>query len=164
MPSESLGTLRTIALGVGAFAVVAAFPFACTRRSTPSPGPEATPRSERPEQTVGKQTVPAGRHQIVETAERALPAVVSVASTRVAKLQRPGLPFDDPFFRRFFGPEGPQTLPMPPGEAPVQQGLGSGVIVGKGVIVTNAHVVEGASRLEVTAQDGRVLEAELAGA
>ncbi|HLV65012.1 MAG TPA: Do family serine endopeptidase [Polyangiaceae bacterium] len=164
MPSESLGTLRTIALGVGAFAVVAAFPFACTRRSTPSPGPEATPRGERPEQTVGKQTVPAGRQQIVETAERALPAVVSVASTRVAKLQSPGLPFDDPFFRRFFGPEGPQSLPMPPGEAPVQQGLGSGVIVGKGVIVTNAHVVEGASRLEVTAQDGRVLEAELAGA
>src|SRR5690606_12215785 len=65
--------------------------------------------------------------------------------------------------RRFFGPEGPQSLPMPPGEAPVQQGLGSGVIVGKGIILTNAHVVEGAKTLEVTAQDGRVLQAELAG-
>lgn len=163
MPNERFGAFKTIVLGASAFAVIATLPSACARRPPPNPGPEAAPRGERPEPTVGRQGVPAERQQIVATAERALPAVVSVASTRVAKLQSPGLPFDDPFFRRFFGPEAPYSRPVPPGEEPVQQGLGSGVIVGKGIILTNAHVVEGAKTLEVTAQDGRVLQAELAG-
>lgn len=100
---------------------------------------------------------------IAEVAGRALPAVVSVASTRVARVETPELPFDDPFFRRFFGPEGPLPFPMPPGREPEQQGLGSGVIVNGNLILTNAHVVEGASRLEITAQDKRKLNAELVG-
>ena len=103
---------------------------------------------------------------ISKVATQALSAVVSVASTRVLESERPEgfqLP-DDPFFRRFFGPEGsPFPFPMPGQQPPTQQGLGSGVLVAKDVILTNAHVVADASDLVVTAGDKRVLEVKVAG-
>lgn len=99
---------------------------------------------------------------LAEIAELALPSVVSVASTRAAK-GVPELPLDSPLFRRFFGPDGPSPFPMPPGGAPEQQGLGSGVIIGQNLILTNAHVVEGATRLEITGQAKRNLTATLVG-
>ena len=44
------------------------------------------------------------------------------------------------------------------------QGEGSGVVIrGDGVILTNAHVIEGASRIEVTTVDGETLEATVVG-
>jgi len=94
-----------------------------------------------------------------------MPAVVSVASTHVAERQQiPNLPFEDPFFRRFFGPGTPGPFSQPKGGRPLEHGLGSGVIVAGNVILTNAHVVEGAKTLVVTTQDRRNLEVELAGA
>jgi serine protease Do len=99
-------------------------------------------------------------------AEAAMPSVVSVASTHVSESQTqiPNLPFDDPFFRRFFGP----GAPMPPqggrGTPRTEHGLGSGVLVSGNVILTNAHVVEGAKTLVVTTQDRRNLDVEVAGA
>jgi len=104
------------------------------------------------------------RFGLRRVAQQAMPAVVSVASTRPAAEPRtPNLPFDDPFFRRFFGPDspfrsGPHSGPLPP-----QRGLGSGVIVSGNVILTNAHVVDGATKLVVTTHDRRSLEVELAG-
>jgi serine protease Do len=95
-------------------------------------------------------------------AERAMPAVVSVASTHVVEAQTPNLPFDDPFFRRFFGPGLPFSAPKN-GARPLEHGLGSGVIVSGNVILTNAHVVEGAKTLVVTTQDRRNLDVEVAG-
>jgi serine protease Do len=69
-----------------------------------------------------------------------------------------GLP-DDPFFRQFFG--GRQRLIIPP---QVQHGVGSGVIVTKdGYILTNNHVVDDASEVKVTLQDGRVFTAKVIG-
>jgi serine protease Do len=92
-----------------------------------------------------------------------MPAVVSVASTHAAaEPTTPDLPFDDPFFQHFFGPH-PPFSPSPRGSMPERRGLGSGVIVGGNVILTNAHVVEGAKELIVTAQNRRNLEVELAG-
>jgi serine protease Do/serine protease DegQ len=89
------------------------------------------------------------------------PAVVNVATRgtiRERGAQNPLL--DDPFFRRFFDvpPDtGPRARPF--------QSAGSGVIFDAhtGYIVTNAHVVENASEITVTLQDGRDLKAEIIG-
>jgi serine protease Do len=101
---------------------------------------------------------------LANVASRVMPSVVSVASRRVARVETPELPFgDDPFFRRFFGPRGRFPFPMPPGAEREERGLGSGVIIGNGTILTNAHVVEGAQELEITGENRRVLKAKLVG-
>jgi Do/DeqQ family serine protease len=92
---------------------------------------------------------------------KASPAVVNIATRgtiRERGAQNPLL--DDPFFRRFFDvpPDtGPRARPF--------QSAGSGVIFDArlGYIVTNAHVVENASEITVTLQDGRDLKAEIIG-
>jgi serine protease Do len=72
----------------------------------------------------------------------------------------PGLP-NDPFFRQFFG--GGRRL-MVPAQPQVESGVGSGVIVTKdGYILTNNHVVDGASNVKVTLLDGRVFTAKVVG-
>jgi len=89
------------------------------------------------------------------------PAVVNIA-TRGTIRERGGQNplLDDPFFRRFFDVP-PDTGPR---ERPFQS-AGSGVIFDarSGYIVTNAHVVENATEITVTLQDGRDLKAEVVG-
>jgi serine protease Do/serine protease DegQ len=88
--------------------------------------------------------------------ERVTPAVVNI-STR-GPLPRRNPLFDDPFFRRYFGlDDRPETMPA--------QSLGSGVIVdaGKGLIVTNFHVIDNAAQILVTLSDGREADATLVG-
>ena len=86
--------------------------------------------------------------------KRATPAVVNVYAARTVENRNPL--FDDPFFRRFFGA---------PGNVPreqMQRSLGSGVIVDAGgLIVTNNHVVEGATEVKVSLADKREFEAEI---
>jgi serine protease Do len=66
--------------------------------------------------------------------------------------------FQDPFFRRFFG--GPGA----PGGKETVRGLGSGVIVSPdGYILTNNHVVQGASKLTVALSDKKRLDAKIVG-
>jgi serine protease Do len=69
----------------------------------------------------------------------------------------PDFPIPDPFFRFFFGPDGNQP------EQREEQGLGSGVIVGAGLVLTSNHVVEGADEITVTTNDRRDFKAKLAG-
>ena len=85
-------------------------------------------------------------------ARRAAPAVVSVTATKMAARKNPHT--DDPRFRFFFG-DGPDTR---------QVGLGSGVIVApEGYLLTNHHVVEDATEIEVQLADGRSTRARLVG-
>ena len=90
-------------------------------------------------------------------ARRAAPAVVSVTATKLAR-RNPHA--DDPRFKFFFrdGPGGQA------GEQPAQTGMGSGVIVSpEGYLLTNHHVVEDATEIEVQLPDGRQASARLIG-
>ena len=87
----------------------------------------------------------------------ATPAVVNIYTKKTVTRKRPSL-FDDPFFRQFFDPNG--VAPRQNTES----SLGSGVIVSKqGYIVTNYHVIEGASDIIVMLQDGRNSSAKVIG-
>ena len=84
------------------------------------------------------------------------PSVVNVYATTVT--QQSVSPFaNDPFFQRFFGGDLFSTRPRE------SQSLGSGVIVDpSGVILTNSHVVEGATDIRITTSDGREFAVDLA--
>ena len=93
--------------------------------------------------------------------KRASPAVVNIATRGTTNEGGPQNPLaEDPFFRRFFGT--PPDL-GPKGHA--FQSAGSGVIFDAqaGYILTNAHVVENASEITVTLQDGRDVDAQIVG-
>jgi serine protease Do len=83
-----------------------------------------------------------------------LPAVVNISSTRVIRTSaRDGNPFGD-LFPGFRLPDRPFR----------QQGEGSGVIIsGDGYIVTNNHVVDGATELAVSTADRREMKARVIG-
>jgi serine protease Do len=94
------------------------------------------------------------------------PAVVNVAVTsrgssddqdanNEGQLQR--LP---PGLRQFFG----NMLPQMPNQPQIEHGVGSGIIISPdGYIVTNNHVVDGATQIRVTLNDRRVLNAKVIG-
>jgi len=91
-----------------------------------------------------------------EAAQRAMPSVVNIFTSKGAKPSRN--PFmEDPFLRKFFGErQGEQE--------DKQYSLGSGVIVSpEGYILTNNHVVEAADEIEIALADGRKAAAKLVG-
>ena len=92
----------------------------------------------------------------------ALPAVVNISSTKVVKQQNNFQSiFNDPLFRQFFGDQfNPSDVPQTNRE----YSLGSGVIVNPdGYILTNDHVISGASDIEVFTQDKKKFKAKLIG-
>jgi serine protease Do len=90
---------------------------------------------------------------IQDVAKKAIPVVVHVEVTEKQSVVNPLLPFqNDPFFQYFFGNPGkmPKTF-----EREIQ-GIGSGIIIdAQGHILTNSHVVNGATKMRVVLSDGR---------
>lgn len=89
-------------------------------------------------------------------AELSMPSVVNIFTSKEVRV--PSHPFmDDPVFQQFFGNRfSPRTERS--------SSLGSGVIVSpEGYILTNHHVVEAASEIQVALMDGRKAEARLIG-
>ena len=92
--------------------------------------------------------VPSGSFRLA--AQKASAAVVSINSSKAASN-----PYaNDPWFRFFYGDQGGEP----------QASMGSGVIVSaSGYILTNNHVVEGATEIEVILNDGRKTPAQIIG-
>jgi serine protease Do/serine protease DegQ len=107
-------------------------------------------------QAVGETPMPT----LAPMVKRVSPAVVNIATRGTIREQAARNPLlEDPFFRRFFDiPE------MTPRERQFQS-AGSGVIFDakNGYIVTNAHVIDNATEITVTLQDGRDLPATVVG-
>ena len=100
---------------------------------------------------------PAGHSFVAEAARRVGPAVVRIDTERNVARQ----PFDpamlDPLLRDLFGdPSGSMR----------ERGQGSGVVIdaGRGLVLTNAHVVDSVDSVEVTLADGSQLDGSVVGA
>jgi serine protease Do len=92
--------------------------------------------------------------------KKTAPSVVYVFSSKKVKMSAEAAPFfNDPQFRRFFGGPDFEERAERGGRGnrggrgdtgPVQQGLGSGVIISSdGYILTNNHVIDGADEVKV---------------
>src|SRR5882724_10686837 len=169
-PRRSLLSARKFALmaSVVAGLGVAVYGFG------PSSGPVnvfSSPAQAQVNNEVRKVAQPVGFADIVE---RVKPSVISVKvniNEKIAKDDsgdddapqfQPGSPMER-FFRRFGGPDG-----LPPGmrggRGRVITGQGSGFFISAdGFAVTNNHVVDGASKVEVTTDEGKTYTAKVIG-
>lgn len=122
-----------------AIVVAATLGFAGARLTDAVPQPSATPE---PLAAEAVQTS-SSSGSLADIISAAMDSIVSVRTVREM----------DPFGGPFGGPVGGEV-----------EGEGSGVVVrSDGVIVTNAHVIEGATDIEVTTADGRTLDATVVG-
>ena len=145
---RSAGVIALLA-AVGAGAVAGALAAQKPKRSVPVfVAPSVV-------SAAGKVSFEAGFEPVVR---RVLPAVVNVSSSRIVRSKASPF-FSDPLFRQFFG--GQQETPRRRPE----EALGSGVVVSPdGYILTNNHVINKATDIQVVLADRRELKARLVGA
>jgi serine protease Do len=121
---------------------------------------------------------------VESVAARVTPAVVNIAVTSKStgdadsddsdgddqkpqqrRQQQHGQQALPPGFEQFFGPGSPfGQMQGQPQQPQIEHGIGSGVIISPdGYIVTNNHVIDGATQIKVTLNDRRVLTGKLVG-
>ena len=105
----------------------------------------------------GSQADARGLPTLAPLVNEVTPAVVNISVVSRAAPEDNPL-FRDPFFRRFF------NLPDQPPQQQ-EQAAGSGVIMdaGRGYVLTNHHVIQGADDIQVVLADGRRLAASVRG-
>lgn len=140
---------------------------ACKREPAPMTPPPVAPTTEVPGLNVpAPPTAPTpvtpgvGGPDFASLAERVVPAVVSIQVEQHVKMGRRGPHGGPSDLYRFFGQDAPREYD--------NHGLGSGFVIrADGLILTNAHVVEKADRIDVTfaTADGqeRTLKAKVLG-
>ncbi|MDJ0596151.1 MAG: HhoA/HhoB/HtrA family serine endopeptidase [Pleurocapsa sp. MO_226.B13] len=103
-------------------------------------------------------TIAVPRNYVSDVVNKTGSAVVRIDASRTVSTDTSRM-LNDPFLRQFFGSE----IPNIPQER-VQRGFGSGFVVSSdGLILTNAHVVDGSDRVTVTLKDGSTYEGRVMG-
>ena len=140
--------LLSLAVLVFSFALVSAQSGLASLKPGDSPAPAISNPG-----IAGMQT------SYADLVTRVSPAVVTIRSTERARTAQQFPFMDDPMFRQFFGDRMPQQ------QTPQRvEGVGSGVIVNSdGYILTNHHVVDGATEIKVELTDNRTFTAKLVG-
>jgi Do/DeqQ family serine protease len=155
LPYSIAAGLLLLGAGAGFAAMGPMGAFLQARQSSQSIG--ETPIAPPP--PIAPGLIPSNNNFIVAAVQKVGPAVVRIDSSRTVKSEGSSL-LEDPFFRRFFGDD------SAPSQAPDQteRGSGSGFVLRKdGVILTNAHVVEGADQVRVKLKDGRSFSGKVMG-
>ena len=136
---------------IGSFIVVTLYPGLLDKK-------QSVIEIKQIEVTPETGAVPAtGPASYATAVEAAAPAVVNIHTSKVVT-QRINPLFDDPRFRQFFGDV------FKPRQR-IENSLGSGVLISSnGYILTNNHVIKGASEILVALKDGRTARANLVGA
>ena len=157
------------ALAVGMIALLACSAPGGATVPVPDGTPDGAPATAPPRTPVVTPPAlsgPATLDRIPDVAERTVRSVVNIATEKTVAVDPQAM---NPFGGLFgpFGRPGAPGMQGPQGMQPqerVQQGRGSGVIVGdNGLILTNNHVVGGADEIQVTLSDGRTFEADVVG-
>ncbi|MGH8619529.1 MAG: Do family serine endopeptidase [Burkholderiales bacterium] len=152
-------------------ALLPAFAAGCTRTELPglSSANAANPAAQMAPRATGTQMLPDFATLVEQNgaAVVAISVIKGAATEADAASGAPNLDPNDPlfeFFRRFGLPNpGGQRAPRGGGEEQAQ-GMGSGFIVGAdGLIITNAHVVDGAKEVTVKLTDKREFKAKVLG-
>jgi serine protease Do len=159
---------RTLKRATAATAVAAAFALGLLQGGEGALKDAHAATPERPVIPAASNALP-DFSQLVDEQGPAVVFISVARDTSPAAMSGPRLDNEDlqEFFRRFgipVPPQGPQFGdPSPQGQRPAM-GVGSGFIVSKdGHILTNAHVIEGASEVQVRLSDTREFSAEVIG-
>ncbi len=108
-------------------------------------------------QLPGLGSTPPAPQSYAPAVDAAAPSVVNIYATKFTEEGPPAV-FDDPFFQRFFGTGNSKP------RIRREQSLGSGVIVDReGYVLTNNHVIEGASEVAVLLDNGQQLTSRVIG-
>ena len=144
-----------LGLGLASAGAWSATPVAPRTLEAAVPAPVTPPASDPSRLTAG----------FADVVAKVTPAVVTIRVEAKATPQFTQLPFDFPEgspFGDLFGQRGRNGRPLPP---QIQRGLGSGVIItNDGYILTNNHVIDNATKINVELSDRRIVEGKLIGA
>ena len=132
--------------------------FAKVGKDPTTPTVAETPSGEVAKEQSPETAIALPQNYVSNVVNQVGDSVVRIDASRKVATNVPAT-FNDPFFRQFFGSQ----IPKIPNEQ-IQRGLGSGfVVTSDGLILTNAHVVEGSDKVKVTLKDGRTYEGEVMG-